>query len=212
MSLRTLIAIVATAAFGFAPYSAAGVIVTTPNNLASLFSMTGFPEDPRGDNTMVTSVTSPLGGSIEFWTQNHGAPLAMTLDKDSGWFPANLGEVYKTTVSWVELILPANTRAFSFNVGASGSGSGWVEAFDNSGASAFRSFTLGAGNAPGFGFASADACGSISKVIVEPWEWGVGNFAISQGNCATQVPEPSTLGLFAAGFLGLVVLRRRRIF
>lgn len=114
-------------------------------------------------------------------------------------------------MSWVELILPANTRAFSFNVGASSSGSGWVEAFDNTGASAFRSFTLGAGNAPGFGFATTDACGSISKVIVEPWEWGVGNFAISQGNCPTQVPEPSTLGLFAAGFLGLVALRRRRI-
>lgn len=90
MSLRALIALVATTAFGFAPYGTAGVIVETPNNLASLFSMTGFPEDPRGDNTTVTSVTSPLGGSIEFWTQNHGAPLAMTLDKDSGWFPANL--------------------------------------------------------------------------------------------------------------------------
>jgi hypothetical protein len=213
MSHRTLIAFVAASVLGVAaPYSLAGVIVETPAELASQFIMTNFPTDGRPDNSAVTTVASPLGGNIEFWTENHGAPLAMTLDKDSGWFPVNLGEVYKTTVSWVELILPENTRAFSFNVGASGSGSGWVQAFDDTGASAYRAFTLGANDAPGFGFAASGACGSISKVIVEPWEWGVGNFAISQGSCATQVPEPSTLGLLVTGFLGLVALRRRRAF
>jgi hypothetical protein len=86
-----------------------------------------------------------------------------------------------------------------------------VQAFDNTGASAYRAFTLGANDAPGFGFAATGTCGSISKVIVEPWEWGVGNFAISQGSCATQVPEPGTLGLLVTGILGLVALRRRRV-
>jgi hypothetical protein len=212
MSHRTLIAFAAASFFGaVAPQSLAGVIVETPAELASQFTMTDFPADPRADDSPVTTVASPLGGNIEFWTENHGAPLAMTLDKDSGWFPANLGEVYSTAVSWVELILPENTRAFSFNVGASGNGSGWVQAFDDTGANAYRAFTLGANNAPGFGFAATGACGSLSKVIVEPWQWGVGNFAISQGSCPTQVPEPGTLGLLLTGFLGLVALRRRRI-
>jgi hypothetical protein len=209
MSHRYLIALVTAAAVGVSPQSAAGIIVDSPSHLATVFTMTDFPADPRNDNTAVTSVASPLGGSIEFWTEGHGVPLAMTLDKDSGWFPVALGEVYKTTVGWVELILPANTRAFSFNVGASSNGSGWVEAFDDAGASAFRAFTVGANNTPGFGFAATGSCGSISKVIVEPWEWGVGNFAISQGSCA-QVPEPGTLGLLVTGVLGLVALRRRR--
>ena len=212
MSHRTMIAFLATSALSVvAPQTQAGVIVETPSELASHFVMTDFAADPRADNAAVTTVASPLGGNIEFWTQNQGAPLAMTLDKDSGWFPVNLGEVYKTTVSWVELILPSNTRAFSFNVGASGSGNGWVQAFDNTGASAYRAFSLGANNAPGFGFEATGACGSISKVIIEPWEWGVGNFAINQGSCVTQVPEPSTFALLATGFLGLVILRRRRV-
>lgn len=189
--------------------SLAGIIVTTPAHLASSFAMTEFAPDPRPDDSLVTSVASPLGGSVQFWTQNEGAQLAMVLDKNSGWFPAALGEVYKTGVSWVELILPANTRAFSFNVGASSSGSGWVQGFDAAGNSAYQAFTLGGSNAPGFGFAATDRCGSISKIVVEPWEWGIGNFAISQGSCAT-VPEPDTLALMGAGFLGLVLLRRRR--
>ncbi len=189
----------------------AGIIVTTPSNVASMFTMTDFPADPRADDTSVQYVDSPLGGSVEFWSMNQAAPLAMTLDKNSGWFPAALGEVYKTSVNWVELILPANTRAFSFSVGASSSGSGWVEGVDDAGNRAYQAFSLSASNTPGFGFASTDNCGSISKIIVEPWEWGVGNFAISQGSCPTQVPEPDTFVLFAAGVLGLIALRRRRL-
>ena len=142
---------------------------------------------------------------------NRASPLWMTLDKNAVWFPAALGEVYKTSVSWVELILPANTRAFSFSVGASNDGSGWVEGYDGAGNHARQNFSLSASSTPGFGFASTDRCGTISRVIVEPWEWGVGNFAISQGSCPSQVPEPGTLGLFVTGALGLIALRRRRI-
>ena len=196
-----------------APLCRANIIVTTPANVATLYTLTNFPPDPRANGSTVTSVASPLGGSVEFWTQNEGAPLAMTLDANSGWFPAALGEVYKTSVSWVELVLPANTVAFSFSVGASAAGSGWVEGFDDDGHSAYQAFTLSAASTPSFGFASTGRCGSISKIVVEPWEWGIGNFAIGQGNCgATTVPEPGTLELLAAGILGLIALRRRRVF
>jgi hypothetical protein len=213
MSQRVTIALLTILVFLGAPVCRANIIVTTPANVASLYAMTDFPPDPRTDGSAVTSVASPLGGSVEFWTQNEGAPLAMSLDKDASWFPAALGEVYKTSLSWVELILPANTVAFSFSVGASAAGSGWVEGFDDDGHSAFQAFTLSATNTPSFGFASTGRCGSISKIVVEPWEWGIGNFAISQGSCGpVTVPEPGTVELFLAGLLGLIALRRRRLF
>jgi PEP-CTERM motif len=198
-------------ALGFAAPTMAGIIVTTPDAVASAFAMTDFPTDSRGDGTPVTYVDSPLGGRVEFWSQNQASPIWMTLDLNAAWFPATLGEVYKTGVNWVELILPANTRAFSFSVGASGGGTGWVEAFGDSGRGAYQGFSVGPSNTPGFGFATTDACGSISKIVVEPWEWGVGNFAISQGSCPTQVPEPGTFALFAVGLVGLAALRRVRV-
>src|SRR5262249_32382515 len=149
----------------------ANLILTTPANLAAMFTMTDFAPDPRADDSSVTSVASPLGGSVQFFDKGGITPLAMTLDKDSGWFPSSFGEVYKTSVEWVELILPANTVAFSFNVGASSSGSGWVEGFDNDGNTAYQTFSLSSTNSPGFAFASTGGgCGSISKIIVEPWE------------------------------------------
>jgi len=192
--------------------SMAAIIVTTPDDLLASFTMTDFPSDLRDDDSLVKYVDSPLGGKVEFWSMNQESPLWLTLDKNAAWFPAVLGDVYKTSEEWVELILPANTRAFSFSVGASGNGIGWVEGYGSSGSPAYQAFTVSPTNTPGFGFASSDSCGTISKIIVEPWEWGIGNFAISQGSCPTQVPEPDTLALFAAGVVGLVALRRRRIF
>jgi len=213
MSQRVTIALLTVLVLLVAPVCRANIIVTTPANVASLYPMTDFPPDPRADDSAVTSVASPLGGSVEFWTQNEGAPLAMTLDKNAGWFPAALGDVYKTSVSWVELILPVDTVAFSFSVGASAGGSGWVEGFDGDGHSAYQAFTLSATSTPSFGFATTGRCGSISKIVVEPWEWGIGNFAISEGTCgAVSVPEPGTVELFGAGLLGLIALRRRRVF
>jgi hypothetical protein len=208
MSQRISIALLAILALAAAPLSRASIIVTTPANVAGMFTMTDFSPDPRADDSAVTSVASPLGGNLQFRSE-YGTPLAMTLDKNSGWFPTAFGEVYKTSVEWVELILPANTVAFSFYVGASSNGTGWVEGFDNDGHSAYQAFSLSATNTPGFGFAATGRCGSISKIVVEPWEWGIGNFAISQGSCAT-VPEPGTIPLLVTGLLGLVALRRRR--
>ena len=48
---------------------------------------------------------------------------------------------------------------------------------------------------------------TITKVIIEPDDWGFGNMSINQGPCQ-QVPEPGPLVLLLAGLLGIAVSRR----
>ena len=63
---------------------------------------------------------------------------------------------------------------------------------------------------PGFGVHTSDACSSITKIIVEPYDWGIGEFAINQGqdsSCVT-VPEPAPIGLFGIGLLAMALTRK----
>jgi hypothetical protein len=158
----------------------------------------------------VYSTDSPILGQVDFEAQD-GSPLCMSV-QDPDWWEYDHGNVFTTGVSWVELIMPENTRAFSFWVGASFTGRGWIEASD--GDSATRQYfggntgiTLGALNSPGFGAYTTGSCSTITKIVVEPSEWGTGNFGINQDPCTT-VPEPGTLGLLGLGLLGLALMRR----
>jgi hypothetical protein len=108
----------------------------------------------------------------------------------------------------VDLILPENTRAFSLFVGASSGGRAWIQAFDDAGNSTEQVyFGVGADDTRGYGVYTT-GCTSLTRITVEPFQWGFGYFSSNEGEC-TSVPEPGTLGLLGIGLLGLALARRR---
>lgn len=182
----------------------------SPPGTIGNYTMTAFGADPQhvdavtgpqtGLVTSAQSVNPAITGQIDFEYQNQDP--AMMLLGEQGWWQYPHGRVYSTSVNWIELVLPVNTRALSFYVGASFNGSGWLEAITASGAKRKATFGLAPGDTPGFGVHTTSACDSISRIIVDPQLWGVGNFAINQGSC-TAVPEPGSATLLLLGLLGL---------
>ncbi len=190
----------------WASVSHAGPVVqqfdsANPPSVIGGYAMTDFGDDPQADGfvTAAKSSNPAINGQIDFRYQNQ--TQADMLLMEMPWWEHDHGRVYSTSTNWIELILPENTRAISFYVGASFNGWGWLKAFDNNGNTAFDTFDISPQNSPGFGIHTADACGSISRVIIDPYLWGVGNFAINQGSCA-DVPEPGTASLLLLGLLG----------
>lgn len=188
----------------------------TPDSLGG-FDLTPFDQPaipsqgcgPYGDG--VTSTASPLGGHVEFESRS-GDPLCMSV-QDPDWWQYDHGNVFTTDVPWVELVLPYNTRAIALWVGANLTGRGWIEGIDDSGNTSRTYFggntgvDFGPNDTPGFGVHTTGSCSMITRIIIEPFEWGTGNFAINQDPC-TQVPEPGTLWLFGIGMLGLAFTHR----
>ncbi len=161
----------------------------------------------------VTSTASPIEGNVSFETQA-GAPLCMSV-QDPDWWEWDHGNVFTTDVTWVELLMPMNTRAFTLWVGANMTGRGWIEGLADDGSTTRTYFggrtgiDFGAGSTPGFGVYTTGSCSMITRIVIEPFEWGTGNFGINQDGC-TQVPEPGSLWLFGIGLLGLAVAHRLR--
>jgi hypothetical protein len=179
-------------------------------------------------NTIDLTGLGTLSGSIDFQNRNgtdwvdDGNPLNMQIQdpQSPDWWNGH-DMIYATDQHWVEIILPEHTTAFSFFVGASFNGIGWWQAFDGDGNAAFTNsygdpdksgtFTLGPGNTRGFGVYNDDAagCGTVSRIIIEPYNWGVGDFSISQNSsCGVGVPEPSNNALLVLGLVGILLGRR----
>ena len=83
-----------------------------------------------------------------------------------------------------------------------------VQAFDGETYSTERVyFGVGVGDTEGYGVYTSDSCSAITQIIIEPDDWGAGNYSIKQDPC-TSVPEPAPLGLFGLGLLTMAVTRR----
>jgi len=187
------------------------------------YEMTDFASTTKIDcstkadcRAISVALPDPLVGTVDFYDY-YGNPLEMNrATAETTWWWNNPektdNDIYTTHVNWVELVLPSDTRAFSFNVGANFNGWGWMEGYDGDGKKIKETFKLGTDNTPGFGFYADNSdggCGSITSIVIDPSQWGVGNFSINQGKCTASVPEPGVLGLLGIGMLGLGVARSR---
>jgi hypothetical protein len=197
---------------------------STPTTLGG-YTMTPFAQEPipsggcdawgDGSSDGVTQTGNSTTGIVQFVASDHATPLCMSVQNNPDWWQWDHGNVFTTHVNWVELILPADTRAFSLHVGAV-SGRGWIDGIDHNGNSVRHRFGGSSGvpfgwdKTPGFGVHVGDSCGSISRIVIEPWEWGTGNFAINRGAC-TQVPEPAPIALLGLGLLGIAFTRSMRL-
>lgn len=189
---------------------------TTPGQIGG-FDLTPFdepavPADGCGYSGIgATSTPSPLGGNVQFETAS-GDPLCMTV-QDPDWWQWDHGNVFTTGVPWVELLMPSGTRAFTLFTGGNLWGRGWIEGINSNGNTTRTYFggntgiPFGPGATPGFGVYTTGSCSTITRIVIEPFEWGTGNFASNQDGC-TSVPEPAPIFLLGLGLLALAIARR----
>ena len=236
MKFFGLCVIVMLSSSGFTSFVSAGLILDTyasgtptPDSIES-FAMTDFAFTSQDGTSRVSSISSPLGGSLTFVDGNNAAlPLTHYRTRNGGWW--NNGEtsgydVFTTTQSWLTILFPENSFAFSFNVGPnfdSDRNHAWIKATvsNGEGISSRYWFNASSNNAPGFDiYASRNVggCSTITSITIEPNYRGKGNLSINQGNCNTasgssSVPEPSSIVLLLIGLMGfaLTQIKKKRV-
>jgi hypothetical protein len=171
-------------------------------------TMTPFPNDPVGVFSSVTSVASPLGGTLDF-------DITMTnLEIGIGW--ATWSHGYTGDVYWTEgatsvtMTLPAGTRAFYFYAEPNPFDTFNFKATASDGTSSPLTPIAGFDGARGFGFYTPDS--TITSILFQSIgsntnpavDFAVGEFGIAP------VPEPGTMLLLGSGLAAAGLRRYRR--
>ncbi|OHB75070.1 MAG: hypothetical protein A2W31_04885 [Planctomycetes bacterium RBG_16_64_10] len=159
------------------------------------FAMTPFPDDLRDNGTSVTSVASPLGGTVDF-------SLALVLTEvGSGWATWShgyTGDVYfDVQASSVTMTLPAQTAAFYFYAEPNLFDLFTIEAVADDGTTSGPIDVQGQAGANGYGFHGT--LGTKIASIAVTVEQGSFGFAVGEFGIAIPTPSAVLLGLLGLG-------------
>lgn len=203
-------------AFGLAAFATAHAAVigvsggtAAPSTTLGGYTMTPFPDDARANFTVVSGVTSPLGGTLGF------TPSLQLRSIGAGWATWSNGYTgdvyYGEDLTSLTLTLPTGTGAFYFYVEPDLFGTFTVTATESSGTQLTQSVASSSG-ASYFGFYGT-AGSTLSSITVSVPEqaggFAVGEFGIAAAG-GRAVPDTTTpLVLVAIAFGALVVMQRR---
>lgn len=203
--MKTLITICLVALFAINAYPVHATIMASPLGTGAPpvmlppYTMTPFGTDSQPEYAPVTSVDSPLGGTVNFDI------TTIHLIVGSGWNTWShgyTGDVYWTYyASLVTLTLPSNTVAFYFYAEPVDIATYTITASINGGMLPLSQDVYGGGGACGFAF-WAHGDDRISTITItcpdDTYGFAVGEFGIAA------IPEPTTICLLGFGAVCLI--------
>jgi hypothetical protein len=178
----------------------------SPSKKLGPYEMKSFSRDPRPKYSLVNSVDTPLGGSVDF-----DIPMSLRY-VNSGWGDWShgyYGDVYWTIDSkLVTLTLPPNTQAFYFYASPDYWEGCYLQATAQDGTYLRQLIDRGYGGAKGYGFYGTD--GSLISTIELQVFGQLESFAIGEfGISIVPVPGAVLLGSIGLGFAGWICKRKK---
>lgn len=174
-----------------------------PATLGS-WTMTPFADDTRPNFSTVTSVDTPIGGSLDF---SSAVSLREVGAGWATWSHGYTGDVYFTGDSSLTLTLPSQTAAFYLYTQPNSFSTFSFTVTDASGVSSTTDIT-GDSGAKGFGFYGTG--GSTLASITVSTEPGALGFAVGEfGIAAVPLPMSGLVLLSALGAAGAAYRRRK---